>query len=106
MADVKRIQVQIPDDLEPRYVNVAYISHTAPEFIMDFVTMLPGVANPKVNTRLILAPLAMKMLQRALNENIKRYEDNFGEITVPHGSTLADELFRGGNNPDQPEGEK
>jgi hypothetical protein len=106
MAEIKRIQVQIPEGLEARYVNVAYISHTAPEFLMDFVTMLPGVTNPKVNTRLILSPLAMKMLQRALNENIKRYEDNFGEIKVPHGSTLADELFRGGNNPDQPEGAK
>ena len=106
MAEIKRIQVQIPEDLEARYVNVAYISHTAPKFLMDFVTMLPGVTNPKVNTRLILSPLAMKLLQRALNENIKRYEDTFGEIKVPHGSTLADELFRGSNNPDQPESDK
>ena len=100
MAEIKRIQVNIPEDLEPQYVNVAYITHTASEFLMDFVTMLPGVTQPKVNTRLILSPLAMKLLQRALNENIKRFEDKFGEIKVPHGSTLADELFRGTNPPE------
>ncbi|NLE84171.1 MAG: DUF3467 domain-containing protein [Chloroflexi bacterium] len=100
MAEIKRIQVSIPEDLEPQYVNVAYITHTASEFLMDFVTMLPGVTQPKVNTRLILSPLAMKLLQRALNENIKRFEDKFGEIKVPHGSTLADELFRGTNPPE------
>jgi len=101
MAEIKRIQVSIPEDLEPQYVNVAYITHTASEFLMDFVTMLPGVTQPKVNTRLILSPLAMKLLQRALNENIKRFEDKFGEIKVPHGSTLADELFRGTNPPEE-----
>ena len=73
--------------------------------IMVFVTMLPGIANPKVNTRLILSPLAMKLFQRALNENIKRYEDSFGEIHIPHGASLADELFRG-SNPGEPEGDK
>ena len=72
MTEIKQIQVKIPEDLEPNYVNLAYISHTPAEFVMDFVTMLPGVANPKVNTRLVLAPLAMKLLQAALNENVKR----------------------------------
>ncbi len=105
MAEIKRIQVQIPEDLEPRYVNLAYISHTAAEFIMDFVSMLPGVTNPKVNTRLVLSPLAMKLLQGAFNDNVKRYEDTFGEIKVPHGTSLADELFRG-NDPNKPEGGK
>ena len=104
MTEIKQIQVKIPEDLEPNYVNLAYISHTPAEFVMDFVTMLPGVANPKVNTRLVLAPLAMKLLQAALNENVKRYEEKFGTIAVPQGSSLADKLFRHPNIP--PEGEE
>ena len=103
MAEIKQIQVKIPEDLEPNYVNLAYISHTPAEFVMDFVTMLPGVVNPKVNTRLVLAPLAMKLLQAALNENIKRYEEKFGTITVPQGTSLADKLFR---HPNSLEGEE
>ena len=103
MAEIKQIQVKIPEDLESNYVNLAYISHTPAEFVMDFVTMLPGVVNPKVNTRLVLAPLAMKLLQAALNENIKRYEEKFGTITVPQGTSLADKLFR---HPNSPEGEE
>lgn len=104
MTEIKQIQVKIPEDLEPNYVNLAYISHTPAEFVMDFVTMLPGVANPKVNTRLVLAPLAMKLLQAALNENVKRYEEKFGTIAVPQGSSLADKLFSHPNIP--PEGEE
>ncbi|HHX09209.1 MAG TPA: DUF3467 domain-containing protein [Chloroflexi bacterium] len=106
MADIKRIQVEIPENLEPRYVNVAYITHTAHEFLLDFVTMLPGLVKPKVNTRLILSPLGMKLLQRALNENIKRYETAFGEIKIPQGGTLAEELFKGTGSPIEPEEEK
>lgn len=62
--------------------------------------MMPGLASLKLNTRLILSPLTMKLFQRAINENIARYESNFGEIRIPAG-ILADELFReaGGQNP-------
>lgn len=106
MADIKQIRVQIPEDLEPRYVNVAYITHTPSEFLLDFVTMLPGLSNPKVNTRLLFSPLGMKLVQRALNENIKRYEAAFGEIKVPQGSTLADELFKSAGPPSSGEDDK
>ncbi len=104
MTDLQQIRVQIPEDLEPRYVNVAYITHTPGEFLLDFVTMLPGLTDPKVNTRLLLSPLGMKLVQRALNENIKRYEAAFGEIKIPQGTTLADQLFKSAGTP--PSGEK
>ncbi len=99
MPEMKQIRVEIPEDLEARYVNVAYITHTPSEFLLDFVTMLPGLAKPKVNTRLLLSPIGMKLVQRALNENIKRYEAAFGEIRIPQGPTLADELFKGTGAP-------
>ncbi len=66
--------------------------------------MMPGLTSLKLNTRLILSPLTMKLFQRAINENIARYEANFGEILIPRGHTLADELFRdksGQNPPDE-----
>jgi hypothetical protein len=57
-----------------------------------------------VNTRLLLSPLGMKLVQRALNENVKRYEAAFGEIKIPQGTTLADQLFKSAGTP--PSGEK
>ena len=104
MAEPQKIPFIVPDDLVPRYINTAYITHTPHEFILDFATMMPGLTSLKLNTRLILSPLTMKLFQRAINENIARYEANFGEILIPRGHTLADELFRdksGQNPPDE-----
>ncbi len=85
MADIQQIRVQIPEDLEPRYVNVAYITHTPSEFLLDFVTMLPGLTNPKVNTRLLLSPLGMKLVQRALNEMLNAMKPLLARSRSPPG---------------------
>ena len=103
MPEPQKIPFLVPDDLEPRYINTAYITHTPHEFILDFATMMPGLSSLKLNTRLILSPLTMKLFQRAINENVARYEANFGEIRIPRGHTLADELFRDKGGPNPPE---
>ena len=101
MPEPPKLPFLIPEDLEPRYINAAYITHNPHEFILDFATMMPGLPSMKLNTRLTLSPLTMKLFQHAINENIARYEANFGEIRIPRGHTLADELFRdkGGQTP-------
>jgi hypothetical protein len=50
-----------------------------------------------------MTPLSAKLLLRALTENLARYEAAFGEIKIPHGSTLADNLFKGLQPPEPPE---
>lgn len=94
MAEIKSFVMRLPDDLEAKYVNIVYILHTPREFVLDFATMLPGVKDPKVNTRLVLSPLSMKLMQQAINENVRRYEAQFGEIAIPQGHSLADQLFK------------
>ncbi len=92
--------IELPDDLESKYVNFARISHTASEFILDYSLLLPGVKKPEVNARLVMSPIAAKLFLRALAENIKRFETKFGEINIPGKHTLADDLFRSPNNPE------
>jgi len=92
--------IELPDDLESKYVNFARISHTASEFILDHSLLLPGVKKPEVNARLVMSPIAAKLFLRALAENIKRFETKFGEINIPGKHTLADDLFRSSNNPE------
>jgi hypothetical protein len=94
---------KLPDDLEALYVNFVRISHTAAEFVMDFSLLLPGVTTPTVESRLVMSPIAIKLFLGALNENIKRYETKFGEINLPGGHSLADELFRANDNPEKPD---
>jgi hypothetical protein len=93
-------QFMLPDDLEAQYVNFARISHTASEFILDFSLLLPDGGQPKIDTRVVMSPMAVKLFLRALTENVARYESKFGEITLPLKHTLADELFRPNTNPD------
>ncbi len=92
--------IEMPDDLESQYVNFVRISHTASEFVMDFSLLLPGVSKPQVNSRIVMSPTAAKLFLRAMMENLKRYEANFGEISVPGSHSLADDLFRQNDSPE------
>mgnify|MGYP001024944165 FL=1 len=94
--------IQLPEDLEPIHSNVARISHTPSDFVLDFSRILPGQPIGKVLARLVMSPVAVKLLSRALAENIARYETVFGEINLPQGEAgLVNDLFR---RPHPPEG--
>ena len=64
------------------YSNLAVISHSASEFIIDFATMLPGLPKAKVSSRIILTPEHAKRLLLSLQDNISRYESNVGRIEI------------------------
>jgi len=62
------------------YSNLAIINHSASEFVLDYVTLMPGVPKAKVKSRIILTPQHAKRLLKALGENIHRFELAHGEI--------------------------
>ncbi len=62
------------------YSNLAIINHSVSEFVLDFVNIMPGVPKSKVKSRIILTPQHAKRLAKALNENVKRFENSHGEI--------------------------
>ncbi len=65
------------------YANLAIISHSPSEFILDFAALLPGTPKAKVRNRIILAPEHAKRLLLSLQENVARYENNIGPIRLP-----------------------
>ena len=69
-----------------RNANLAIISHSATEFILDFASVLPGLPKAKVRSRVILAPEHAKRLLLSLQENVARYENTFGPIPVRQGT--------------------
>lgn len=95
--------MEIPAGLEPVYSNMARISHTPSEMVMDFGRFLPGEAQIKVLARVLMSPVGAKLLYRALGENLARFESAFGEIRLPGDSPLADDLFRQVHPPKPPE---
>jgi hypothetical protein len=89
-----KIAIEVPKALEAAYANLAFISHTPAELVIDFAQYLPRMPKGKVVSRVIMSPMHAKMLQLALGQNLAAYEQQFGEVKVPHKPTLADELFR------------
>ncbi|MEY2923482.1 MAG: hypothetical protein RLZZ337_22 [Bacteroidota bacterium] len=68
------------------YSNLAIISHSNSEFVVDFIRMLPGVPKAKVKSRILLSPQHAKRLLMALSDNINKFENMFGEIELQDGA--------------------
>ena len=95
-------KIIVPEGMEPAYANLARISHSPADIVIDFAHILPGETSANVRSRVVMTPLSAKLLLRALTENIARYEAAFGEITMPSNSTLAESLFRPPQHPEPP----
>lgn len=64
------------------YSNLAVVNHSNSEFVLDFISMLPGLPKAKVRSRIIVTPEHAKRILNAIQENISKYENEFGEIKV------------------------
>ena len=79
-----QFQLELPQAVaQGEYANFALITHSRSEFIADFARVLPGLPKAVINSRVILAPEHAKRLLMALNDNIQKYEQNFGKINLP-----------------------
>lgn len=76
-----QVNIELPEDIaEGIYSNLAIISHSQSEFVIDFIRLVPNVPKAKVKSRIILTPQHAKRLLKALNENVKKYEDQHGKV--------------------------
>lgn len=80
----KKVNVKIDEKVgEGIYSNMTGISFSASEFIMDFGRMLPGLPSARILSRVIATPQSAKQLLMALEKNIEKYENQYGEIAIP-----------------------
>lgn len=78
-----QIQIELTEDVaQGIYANLAIITHSSSEFILDFIRIVPGVPKAKVKSRIILSPEHAKRLMLALNENITQHERFNGPIKI------------------------
>lgn len=101
----QRPRIVAPAGLEPVYSNVVRISHSPSELVFDFGNILPGEAEVHIKARVMMSPLSAKLLQKALADNLAKFESVFGEVKLPPGKSLADDLFRSLQPPDPPKPE-
>ena len=71
-----------PDVAGGTYSNLAMVSHSPADFVVDFLCLLTGMPRPLVKSRIVMAPEHAKRLLIALNDNVKKYENMFGEIQL------------------------
>ena len=78
------------DTAQGAYINLAMVNHSGDEFTLDFVYVPPNSPKAKLRARLISSPGHTKRLLIALQENVRRYEERFGEIDVSRGAAPTD----------------
>ena len=91
-----QLQIELKEDIaEGTYANLAIIAHSTSEFVLDFVRMMPGISKAKVKSRIVMTPEHAKRLALALQDNLMRYEAQFGEIRLPErGGYAPGEQFK------------
>ncbi|MEX0780716.1 MAG: DUF3467 domain-containing protein [Balneolales bacterium] len=79
--DKKNIEIELTkEEASGTYSNLVMITHSASEFILDFIAVMPGLPKAKVQKRMIITPEHAKRFSNALQENLKRYEELHGKI--------------------------
>lgn len=92
----QQLQIELPAQLDAVYSNLVVIQHSPSEFILDFARVLPNMPSAKVVARVVMTPMHAKLLLRALQENLDKFEAQYGPIYVPQeGEALANQLFKG-----------
>lgn len=79
----QQLQIELkPEVAEGIYSNLAILTHSSSEFVADFIQMMPGMQKAQVRSRVIMAPEHAKRLLMALQDNVKKYEQQFGTIKL------------------------
>lgn len=90
----RQLRLEIPANLNAAYSNAVIVSQTNTEIVLDFLQVMPNDPRARVQTRVVMTPVNAKLFLRALENNLSRYEDKHGEVTLPpQPISLADQLF-------------
>ena len=77
----QQLDIELSEEIaEGIYSNLAIITHSQSEFVLDFIKLMPGVPKAKVKSRIVLTPQHAKRLAKALAENVQRFENTHGKI--------------------------
>ncbi|MEG1684984.1 MAG: DUF3467 domain-containing protein [Bacteroides sp.] len=76
-----QLQIELNGEVaQGTYANLAIITHSSSEFILDFIRVMPGLPKAEVKSRVVITPEHAKRLLRALQDNVHKYEATFGQI--------------------------
>jgi len=77
----QQLNIELSEEMaDGEYANLAIITHSFAEFVIDFVNVMPNVPKAKVKSRIVMTPQHAKRLMRAMVDNVKRFEAQYGAI--------------------------
>lgn len=89
-----QLNIELSEEIaEGIYSNLAIISHSHSEFVLDFIRLMPNVPKAKVKSRIVLTPQHAKRLLKALSDNVSKYENQFGVIQDPEPQIIPPMAF-------------
>ena len=89
-----QLNIELTEEVaEGIYSNLAIISHSHSEFVVDFIRLMPNVPKAKVKARIVLTPQHAKRLLKALSDNINKYENQYGIIHDPEPQLIPPMSF-------------
>ncbi|MDP6908262.1 MAG: DUF3467 domain-containing protein [Flavobacteriales bacterium] len=85
-AQGQQLSIELTEEMaDGVYSNLAIITHSAAEFVVDFIKVMPGVPKAKVKSRIVLTPEHAKRFMRALQDNVTKFEKEHGPIKHTEG---------------------
>ncbi|MEI6407780.1 MAG: DUF3467 domain-containing protein [Bacteroidota bacterium] len=91
-----QLNIELSEEVaEGIYSNLAIITHSNSEFVVDFIKVMPGVPKARVKSRIVLTPQHAKRLLTALKENVAKFESVHGTIKVDNGAAAFPMNFGG-----------
>lgn len=85
-----QLQIELSNEVaQGTYANLALITHSSAEFVLDFIRVMPGLPKASVKSRVILTPEHAKRLMYALQDNIRKYEEKNGKIKAEAETFIA-----------------
>ena len=92
-----QLNIEISEEIaDGEYSNLAILTHSHAEFILDFIRIVPGAPKAKVKSRIIMTPQHAKRLMKALSDNIQKYEQTHGEVKDTNGGQTPIPMNFGG----------
>lgn len=89
-----QVRIELPANLTPTYANAALVTQSHSEIIVDLIQVMPNDPRARIVSRVVMTPANAKLLMQALAQNLERYEDKHGDITLPPKPiSLAEQLF-------------
>lgn len=94
-----QIDIELSGEVaEGIYTNLAVISHSSSEFVIDFIRMMPGLPKAQVKSRIVMTPENAKRLLFALGENVAKYENSYNDIVLHEEEAQIPTIIGPGGN--------